>query len=101
MAVHALSTAFPTAESRAALTAHSESRTLGHMDFDAGVPRMDTYDAQPSPDSIAGTLSDRAVALWGSERAEELRDLIQETAQRVWLISQDPPPADEEPGFYL
>ena len=62
---------------------------------------MNTYDARPSPDSIASSLTDRAVSLWGPERAEELRDLIKETAQRVWLISQDPPPADEEPGFYL
>ena len=62
---------------------------------------MNTYDAQPSPDLIAGSLTDRAVALWGPERAEELQNLIQETAQRVWLISQDPPPANEEPGFYL
>ena len=62
---------------------------------------MNAYDAQPSPDLIADSLADRALALWGPERVEELRDLIQETAQRVWLISQDPPPAQEEPGFYL
>ena len=44
---------------------------------------MNTYDAQPSLDSIAGSLTDRAVTLWGPERAEELHDLIHETAQRV------------------
>ena len=62
---------------------------------------MTTYDAQPSPDLISGSLTDQARALWGPERTVQLRDLIQETARRVWLISQDPPPADEEPGFYL
>ena len=54
-----------------------------------------------SAKSIANSLHERATELWGSERARVLRPLIEQTANRIWRISQDPPPPDEEPGFYF
>lgn len=54
-----------------------------------------------SLEEIERTLKERATTLWGSERAAELGALVEATARRVWQVSQDPPPADEEPGFYF
>jgi hypothetical protein len=54
-----------------------------------------------SRDAIASSLRERATQLWGHERAEALRDIIERTADHLWQISQDPPPPDEEPGFYF
>ena len=54
-----------------------------------------------SEESIANSLNERATELWGNERARVLRPLIEQTASRIWRISQDPPPPDEEPGFYF
>ena len=54
-----------------------------------------------SEESITNSLNERATKLWGSQRAEVLRPLIEQTAARIWRISQDPPPPDEEPGFYF
>ena len=60
-------------------------------------------DQRPDDDvaRIAASLKRNAMDLWGPERAEALQPTIEETAQRVWRISQDPLPADEEPGFYF
>ena len=49
---------------------------------------------------ITVSLKHRASELWGIERADALAPVIEETAQRIWRISQDPPPDEEEPGFY-
>ncbi len=57
--------------------------------------------AKTSPEQIARSLTQRAVSLWGPERALALHELIQETAQRVWRIARDPAPSAEEPGFYF
>ena len=57
--------------------------------------------ADDAVEEIASSLTRRAVELWGAERAEALTEAIDETARNIWLISQDPPPADEEPAFYL
>ncbi len=57
--------------------------------------------AKTSLDQIVRSLTEQAVSLWGPERALALRDLIQETAQRVWRIAHDPAPSAEEPGFYF
>ena len=54
-----------------------------------------------SEESIANSLNERATELWGNERARVLRLLIGQTANRIWRISQDLPPPDEEPGFYF
>ena len=57
--------------------------------------------AKTSLEQIVRFLTEQAVSLWGPERALALRDLIQETAQRVWRIAHDPAPSAEEPGFYF
>lgn len=59
--------------------------------------------AQPmaSKEEIATSLQERAAGLWGRERAEALRLIIAQTAGHIWRVSQDPPPPDEEPGFYF
>ena len=57
--------------------------------------------AKSSPEQIVRSLTQQADSLWGPERALALRDLIQETAQRVWRIAHDPAPYAEEPGFYF
>jgi hypothetical protein len=64
---------------------------------------MPTLATQPlgSREEIVASLERRAVDLWGRARAEAIRPIIEQTAGHIWRISQDPPPADEEPGFYL
>ena len=54
-----------------------------------------------SKDEIAKSLRERASDLWGQERADDLQSLIQQTAGHIWQLSQDLPPTEEEPGFYL
>ena len=62
---------------------------------------MPTPAAKTSPEQIVRSLTQQAVSLWGPQRALALRDLIEETAQRVWRIARDPAPSAEEPGFYF
>ena len=62
---------------------------------------MPTPAAKTSPEQIVRSLTQQAVSLWGPQRALALRDLIEETAQRVWRIARDPAPSAEEPGFYV
>ena len=50
---------------------------------------------------ISGSLKKRAAELWGGDRAESLEPIIQETAGHIWLISQNLPAPEEEPGFYF
>ena len=50
---------------------------------------------------IARSLGERAVELWGRERAGEIGPTIEQTAGQIWLISQNLPLSDEEPGFYF
>ena len=59
--------------------------------------------AQPmsSTEEIMKTLEERATELWGRERSEELRPLIEQTAGHIWQLSQDLPDSEEEPGFYF
>ena len=57
--------------------------------------------AKTSPEEIARSMTQHAVSLWGPERALALRDIIQETARRVWRIAHDPAPSAEEPGCYF
>ena len=54
-----------------------------------------------SREEIADTLREKAEQLWGRERAAAIMSTIEKTADVVWQISQDPPPPDEEPGFYF
>ena len=52
-------------------------------------------------EEIVDSLKAKAEQLWGPERASAIRSTIEHTADVVWQISQDPPPSDEEPGFYF
>ena len=54
-----------------------------------------------SREEIVRSLTARARELWGYERSEALRELIAQTADHIWQISQDPAPPDEEPAFYF
>ena len=62
---------------------------------------MSAEQPMSSREEIARSLRDRAIELWGSERAEEIESAIQQTAGHIWQVSQDPPPSNEEPGFYF
>ena len=55
----------------------------------------------PSKEELIRSLERRATELWGPNRAEELRSTIEQTATNMVRVANDPPPADEEPGFYL
>ena len=54
-----------------------------------------------SIEQITDSLKERATELWGRERAEAMRPVIEETAANIRRIAQDPPPPDEEPGFLV
>ena len=54
-----------------------------------------------SAGEIAASLRQQATELWGPHRASEIRDVIEEMANAIWRIQRGPPPAEEEPGFYL
>ena len=55
----------------------------------------------PAKDDIARSLTRRATELWGLERADELRGLIDQTADHVWRLAENLPADEEEPGFYF
>jgi hypothetical protein len=54
-----------------------------------------------SREEILKSLEERATALWGQERAQEIRSTIEQTAGHIWQLSQDLPDLEEEPGFYF
>ena len=62
---------------------------------------MSTSLPMSSKENIAGSLEARAEELWGKQRASELQQLLEQTAENVWQISQDLPDDAEEPGFYF
>ncbi|MCH8062896.1 MAG: hypothetical protein IH861_10380 [Chloroflexi bacterium] len=64
---------------------------------------MPTSPSQPmsSKEEIVSSLKARAEELWGARRASELQNLLDQTAEHVWQISQHPPDDEEEPGFYF
>lgn len=64
---------------------------------------MPVSKAQPmaSREEIVNSLKQRATELWGRERARAIDSTIEQVASNIWQISQDLPPADEEPGFYF
>ncbi len=59
--------------------------------------------AQPAPskEDIARALKQRAIELWGRQRAEAIGPTIEQTAANIWRISQHLPDEQEEPAFYL
>lgn len=60
-----------------------------------------TASPMASREEIERSLKARAVELWGRRRADRIRATLEQTATNIWRISQDPPPSDEEPGFYF
>lgn len=51
-------------------------------------------------DKILQELTEKAMALWGPDRAQELRASLEQTATYLWEIGQADPGTDVEPGFY-
>ena len=45
-------------------------------------------------------LADRAVALFGEERAQVLAPMIAETAEALTTIAAQPPDREEEPAYW-
>lgn len=55
---------------------------------------------QRTKDEILKELTDKATALWGRDRAQELRVSLEQTATHLWEIGQADPGTGVEPGFY-
>ena len=53
-----------------------------------------------SVERIADGLRAQAARLWGEQRAGELEESINQTAQQLWDLGQETPHRDLEPGFY-
>ena len=53
-----------------------------------------------SREDIARDLVERASALWGPERAEAIRGVLERTAWQLSDIARNPPDPEMEPGFY-
>ena len=51
-------------------------------------------------EEILRELTQQAKALWGNDRAEALRDALEQTAGQLREVSQAPPRPEVEPGFY-
>ena len=51
-------------------------------------------------EEIQHALAERARALWGIERAEELRESLETTASQLEEVGRVLPKPDVEPGFY-
>ena len=56
---------------------------------------------ESSPQEIAEALFQRAVALWGPERAKDLRPALKHAADQLWTLSQHTPGVEVEPAFFL
>ena len=51
-------------------------------------------------DKILQEVTGKAIALWGNDRAQILRESLEQTATRLWEIGLADPGTDVEPGFY-
>ena len=51
-------------------------------------------------DEILRELTEKAVALWGQDRAEALKASLEQTATHLFEVGQAHPDTDIEPGFY-
>jgi hypothetical protein len=54
--------------------------------------------AGTTKEEFTDVLIRQAMALFGEERAEELRSSLEERAQQLWLINQAPLDREEEPA---
>ena len=55
---------------------------------------------QRTKDKILQELTEKAIALWGQDRAQILRASLEQTATHLWEIGQADPGTDVEPGFF-
>ena len=55
---------------------------------------------QNTKDKILQELTEKAIGLWGEDRAHVLRESLEQTATHLWEIGQAGPGTDVEPGFY-
>lgn len=53
-----------------------------------------------SSEEIARVLVEQAKALWGPERAEAIRALLEQTARQLADVDRSLPDREVEPGFY-
>ena len=51
-------------------------------------------------DEILRELTEKAIALWGQDRAKTLQASLEQTAAHLWEIGQAEPGTGVEPGFY-
>ena len=54
-----------------------------------------------SKDQLVLSLKQRAVELWGADRAEKILPTLKMTAANLLAIENHPPPKEEELGFYV
>jgi hypothetical protein len=54
--------------------------------------------AGTTKEKFTNVLIQQAMALFGEERAEELRSSLEERAEQLWLLSLTPLDRDEEPA---
>ena len=62
--------------------------------------RRNLLATKPSKDAILLELTEKAVALWGEERAKILQPSLAQTATHLWDIRQAEPGASVDPGFF-
>ena len=55
----------------------------------------------PSKEQVARELLARAAQLFGPDRAEAERVLLEETAGYMWVVTNNLPGPEEEPAFFL
>jgi hypothetical protein len=55
--------------------------------------------AGTTKEEFANVLIRQATALFGEERAEELRPSLEERAEQLWLLDQAPLDREEEPAI--
>ena len=58
-------------------------------------------DQNASLEEFAREFMAKAAQRWGPDRAEAIKDKIDDVARCLWLVSENPPDLEEEPAFFL
>ena len=53
-----------------------------------------------SQEEMAQELVSRATEVWGQERVEATRKVLEEMAGYLWVVAQNLPDREEEPAFF-
>ena len=53
-----------------------------------------------SQDHILQELVEKAIQLWGPQRVEALRPVLEVTAQNLWRVANNLPSAEQQPAFF-